>query len=78
MEEIMAEVKTESFHKLEAVTMAPSPPNSNEIQGLNPTGYAQSNEEIRAACATLLQQNVSNQSFGVFISYQRGGNAISV
>ena len=85
MEEIMGEVKTECFHKLEAITMVPFPPNANETQGLirldmlkmmennfkfNEASY--NIREVKAAYATLLQPNVLNQSFDVFISYKWG------
>ena len=85
MEEILAEVKTECFHKLEAVIMAPFPPNADDTQGLirldmlkemkndfefNGSDY--SINEMNAAYAFLLQPNAQNQPFDVFISYKWG------
>ena len=85
MIEIMAEVKTECFRQLEAATMAPFPPNANKVKELirldklnamekdftlNDIKY--SINEMKAAYATLLQPNVSEQSFDLFISYKWG------
>ena len=85
LEAIMAEVKLECYHKLEAVTMAPFPAIGNEIRGLIrlDTLYKTKSDfefmgidysvcEMKAAYAKFLQPNFSNQPFDVFISYRWG------
>ena len=85
MEEIVAEVKTECFHKLEAVNVAPYPIAEDQPTGfirLDVLSLEENNfevdhlkfdiAELKSDYATFLQPNAMNIPFDVFISYKWG------